>query len=222
MHIAPASIQTLGLLHARVDLDVVLNLLAMHGQIPGVTTEIPNYWSRPPELNGRTDIFGHGLLEIYLNKKLAAFERIVSGIDYQVGRRSLRSQTGIGSYPALFTIHTNKHTHRNNEIYLIGPTWRDDRSINGSRSFCQHRDNQGLEGASSAKLGVYTVRARFGWLIPGENTISARLVDRDGVELITKTVTFDDEEYRKGNGVLFSFQVLRDPVTMLYDVQVLP
>lgn len=81
VHIAPASI-TLNGEHTLADLDLVINSLRLQGgSIPSITNGIPVYSSRPPGLNGTTDILGHGLLEIYLNQNLSTAARIKGHIE---------------------------------------------------------------------------------------------------------------------------------------------
>ena len=81
VHIAPASI-TLNGEHTLADLDLVINSLRLQGgSVPSITNGIPEYFSRPPGLNGATDVLGHGLLEIYLNQNLSTAARIKGHIE---------------------------------------------------------------------------------------------------------------------------------------------
>lgn len=75
VHVAPAS-PTLSGAHTLADKDMVINGLRLIGAVVPNTTEIPPYLSRPPGLNGKGDLIGHGLLEIYLNPALATAGRI--------------------------------------------------------------------------------------------------------------------------------------------------
>ena len=75
VHVAPAS-PTLSGAHTLADKDMVINGLRLIGAVVANTTEIPPYMSRPPGLNGKGDLIGHGLLEIYLNPALATAGRI--------------------------------------------------------------------------------------------------------------------------------------------------
>lgn len=49
------------------DQDIVINMLRVVGSVPPITDYIPLALARTPGLNGKTDVFGHGLQEIYLN-----------------------------------------------------------------------------------------------------------------------------------------------------------
>lgn len=75
VHVAPAS-PTLSGAHTLADKDMVINGLRLIGAVVANTTEIPPYMSRPAGLNGKGDLIGHGLLEIYLNPALATAGRI--------------------------------------------------------------------------------------------------------------------------------------------------
>ncbi len=75
MHVAPAS-PTLSGSHTLADKDMVINGLRLIGAVVPNTTEIPPYMSRPPGLNGKGDLIGHGLLEIYLNPALVTAGRV--------------------------------------------------------------------------------------------------------------------------------------------------
>lgn len=75
VHVAPAS-PTLSGSHTLADKDMVINGLRLIGAVVPNTTEIPPYMNRPPGLNGKGDLIGHGLLEIYLNPALATAGRV--------------------------------------------------------------------------------------------------------------------------------------------------
>lgn len=80
VHVAPAS-PTLRGEHTLADKDLVINGLRALGSVPGNTDVIPGYLNRPAGTNGRTDILGHGLIEIYLNPGLAISQRVKQQID---------------------------------------------------------------------------------------------------------------------------------------------
>jgi len=85
VHIAPASMVLNGA-YVLADEDLVINGLRLVGWVPTlpnsrpqgtnfvppITHKIPSYWERPKGSNGKTDIKGHGLIEIYLNDKFPA------------------------------------------------------------------------------------------------------------------------------------------------------
>lgn len=75
VHVAPAS-PTLRGSHTLADLDLVINGLRVVGSVPDITDYMPGYLLRPAGLNGKKDILGHGLLEIYLNPSLTMLDRI--------------------------------------------------------------------------------------------------------------------------------------------------
>lgn len=81
VHVAPAS-PTLRGEHTLADKDLVINGLRAVGSVPGNTDVIPGYLNRPAGRNGRTDILGHGLIEIYLNPGLAISQRVKQQIDH--------------------------------------------------------------------------------------------------------------------------------------------
>lgn len=69
IHVAPASVTTNGP-HVLAEQDRVINALRLVGQVPDNTHNIPGYLSRPPGQNGKKDMLGHGLMEIYVNENL--------------------------------------------------------------------------------------------------------------------------------------------------------
>lgn len=69
VHIAPASPSLRGK-YILADQDLVINGLRFVGSVPNITNKIPLYPMRRAGLNGKKDILGHGLLEIYLNPTL--------------------------------------------------------------------------------------------------------------------------------------------------------
>lgn len=75
VHIAPASAITKGPWTLAYQ-DFVINALRITGSVVDNTTMIPDYIVRKKGLNGRVDISGHGLLEIYLNPSLPTRARI--------------------------------------------------------------------------------------------------------------------------------------------------
>ena len=75
VHVAPAS-PTLRGSHTLADKDLVINGLRLAGSVPDITDIMPGYLLRAPGINGKTDILGHGLLEIYLNSSLPMLSRI--------------------------------------------------------------------------------------------------------------------------------------------------
>lgn len=75
VHIAPAS-QILKGGHSLADKDVVIAGIAGTGRVASVTISIPEANRRPPGANGRVDPYGHGFVEIYLNKEMDAFAQV--------------------------------------------------------------------------------------------------------------------------------------------------
>lgn len=75
VHVAPAS-PTLSGAYTLADKDLVINGLRLVGAVVPNTTEMSPYLSRPPGLNGKRDLLGHGLLEIYLNPAVPTAGRI--------------------------------------------------------------------------------------------------------------------------------------------------
>ena len=67
--------------HVLADKDLVINGLRVLGSVAGVTDVIPGALLRPPGANGKKDILGHGLLEIYLNAGLSTSTRVKGYID---------------------------------------------------------------------------------------------------------------------------------------------
>ena len=79
VHVAPASVALNGE-YTLANLDLVIGGLRLAGSVPGNTTDIPGYLNRAAGVNGRRDILGHGLLEIYLNPTLSTRGRIDSHV----------------------------------------------------------------------------------------------------------------------------------------------
>lgn len=104
VHIAPAS-KDLNGPHTLADKDLVIQkLLNMAVSVPEVTTIIPSYLQRPPGPDGNTDIKGHGLLEIYLNRSLDTFGRISGHIESALqSMESRESQGEEGFFTATLT-----------------------------------------------------------------------------------------------------------------------
>lgn len=75
VHIAPASPGLSGP-HTLADMDFVINGLRLAGVVPPVTDQVPPFAARLPGLNGKRDLMGHGLQEIYLNPSLTTSTRI--------------------------------------------------------------------------------------------------------------------------------------------------
>lgn len=69
VHVAPASPVTHGD-YVLADLDLVINGLRLTGTVKDITDHIPGYALRPAGINGLTDVFGHGLIEIYVNESM--------------------------------------------------------------------------------------------------------------------------------------------------------
>jgi hypothetical protein len=70
IHVAPASYVTNGV-HILSDQDFVIGgLRTVVGNLPEVTVATDNYFNRPAGANGKTDITGHGFVEIYINPEL--------------------------------------------------------------------------------------------------------------------------------------------------------
>ncbi len=80
VHVAPAS-PALNGEHTLADLDLVINGLRAVGSVASITDNIPGYLLRPAGINGKKDILGHGLLEIYINQNLAISARVKSQIN---------------------------------------------------------------------------------------------------------------------------------------------
>ena len=100
VHIAPASPIVNGP-HTLADLDLVINGLRLAGSVPPVTDNIPGYLLRPPGVNGKRDILGHGLLEIYLNQQLNVSQRITTHV--QDALRTLKAPPATASQ-GFFTV----------------------------------------------------------------------------------------------------------------------
>jgi hypothetical protein len=79
VHAAPAS-PTLHGDWTLADLDMVINGLRLTGTVPNWTDSIPNPLSRAPGVNGKKDVLGHGLLEIYLNPTLTTSTHLNSEV----------------------------------------------------------------------------------------------------------------------------------------------
>lgn len=84
VHIAPASPLLSGS-HTLADLDLVINGLRVVGGVASVTDYIPSFLLRPAGVNGKKDILGHGLLEIYLNQGLSISTVVRGHIDTALG-----------------------------------------------------------------------------------------------------------------------------------------
>lgn len=80
VHIAPASTYLNGN-HSLADLDLVINGLRALGSAPEITKNIPGYLFRPAGVNGKKDILGHGLLEIYINQGVNISEDVYGHIE---------------------------------------------------------------------------------------------------------------------------------------------
>jgi hypothetical protein len=78
VHIAPAS-PTLRGPHTLADKDLVINGLRLAGTVASNTDVIPGYLSRPPGINNKRDVLGHGLAEIYLNPGYRIGKDLVTG-----------------------------------------------------------------------------------------------------------------------------------------------
>jgi hypothetical protein len=81
VHVAPAS-PTLAGRHTLADKDFVINGLRATGLVAPITDIVPGYASRPAGLNGRRDLLGHGLLEMYLNAKLSTSTRLATDVNH--------------------------------------------------------------------------------------------------------------------------------------------
>lgn len=79
VHIAPASPLLSGP-HTLADLDLVINGLRIVGSVADITDNIPGFLLRPAGINGKKDILGHGLLEIYINQGLSISKQVENHI----------------------------------------------------------------------------------------------------------------------------------------------
>lgn len=80
VHIAPAT-TTLRGSHTLADTDLVINGLRAVGSVVDSTDTIPDHLSRAAGQNGKTDILGHGLVEIYMNPALSVSTRVRNQVD---------------------------------------------------------------------------------------------------------------------------------------------
>lgn len=79
VHVAPAS-PTLSGRHTLADKDFVINALRATGLAAPNTDLVTGYATRPAGLNGKRDVMGHGLLEIYLNASLSTSTRLAPDV----------------------------------------------------------------------------------------------------------------------------------------------
>jgi len=79
LHVAPAS-PTLSGRHTLADKDFVINALRATGLVAPNTDLIIGYATRSAGVNGKRDLMGHGLLEIYLNVHLSTSTRLASDV----------------------------------------------------------------------------------------------------------------------------------------------
>lgn len=79
VHVAPAS-PTLSGRHTLADRDLVINGLRATGMVAPNTDTIPPFFLRDPGSNGKRDVLGHGLLEIYLNAALSTSRHLATDV----------------------------------------------------------------------------------------------------------------------------------------------
>jgi hypothetical protein len=77
VHVAPASYVINGD-HVLADKDLVIATLknGLQLSLQSITDTIPTYDDRPAGVNGKTDFFGHGFVEIYINPNLTISQRV--------------------------------------------------------------------------------------------------------------------------------------------------
>ena len=123
VHIAPASIQLNGP-HVLANRDIVINLLNLAGGAPSVTDNIPDLLP-PPGINGKIDLSGHGLLEIYLNPYIPTRDRITGYVQNALNTLvapPVRAKSGF------FTLTLVRDGPGNIDLHVYEP-WDPDRNI---------------------------------------------------------------------------------------------
>lgn len=229
VHIAPASIQLNGP-HVLADKDIVINLLNLAGGAPSVTDNIPGLLQRPPGLNGKIDLSGHGLLEIYLNPYVPTRDRITGYIQNALNTLvapPVRAKSGF------FTLTLVWDGPGNIDLHVYEP-WDPDRKISPhvyfdnmtGKSGYLNTDNQTGYGPeqyratcnpSKLATGMYFVGIANREGADGRFAAVQLASSEDGV-LDTRFATMYEPTGETTRPTMFLVYVKRDPQTGRYKV----
>lgn len=226
VHIAPAS-PTLRGSHTLADLDLVINGLRVLGQVPPITDQIPGYLYRPPGLNGETDALGHGLLEIYLNPRLAVSQRVSSHIEQAMSSLVSPPQEATSGF---FTVTLTWDGYGDVDLHTFEPGGVQVYFYN-SEGVSGYLDVDDIYGpgpehyfascdANRLQTGSYVIAVANYSYAEGRIATVQVSTERDGV-LGTKSVQLGPETGKYPGYFIFEVKVEQDPVSHEYLVSLL-
>ena len=225
VHIAPAS-PSLNGSHTLADLDLVINGLRVAGSVPSITDNIPGYLLRPAGVNGKKDIRGHGLLEIYINPSIVTSARVKSHINSALDSLvAPPAQASSGFFTATLTWNgsgdVDLHTFEPNGSHVYY------RSMNGSSGYLDV-DNTVADGpehyyascdSSTLQTGIYQI-AIANYDAADGRTATVQIASwKDGV-LGTKSATLGAATGDNPAFSLFNIVVTKDEATSKYSVSI--
>lgn len=206
-------------IHTLADKDFVINALRILGEAADITDSIPPYIMRPPGKNHQTDILGHGLQEIYLNRNFDTATHIDHDIRQAFNTLLAPEEQGSSGF---FTINltwdgsgdVDLHTYEPNgqHVYYRHPS--------GTTGYLDidNTDGFGPEhyyascNPEKIQTGIYHVSvANFARAFDRVATVQVS-TDADGV-LGTRQVTLGSASGSYPTNRLFKIQVDRDSRT---------
>jgi hypothetical protein len=215
VHIAPASPTVRGQ-HVLAQLDLVINGLRLLGTVPSITDTIPGYLLRPAGANNQTDILGHGMFEIYINRRLGISGAVKNAINTAlVELVAPPTQASSGFFTATLTwngsgdvdTHVTEpdHTHvwYQNKNGHAGYLDVDNTSANGPEHYYASCD------ASVLQTGDYQIAVANYAAADGRRATVQIASYQDGV-LGTKSVVLGAPTGDSPSATLFTVHVTRD------------
>jgi hypothetical protein len=225
VHIAPAS-PSLNGSHTLADLDLVINGLRAFGSVPDITDYIPGYLLRPAGVNGKKDILGHGLLEIYINQRLVISSRVKDHINTALDSLiAPPAQASSGFFTTTLTWNgsgdVDLHTFEPNgsQVYY--------RTMNGTSGYLDV-DNTVADGpehyyascdSTTLQTGIYRVAIANYDRADGRKATVQVASWNDGV-LGTKSVTLGSSTGDNPTYSLFNIVVTKNEQTGKYSISI--
>jgi hypothetical protein len=227
VHIAPAS-PLLNGNHVLADLDLVINGLRVFGSVASITDFIPGYLLRPPGVNGKRDVLGHGLLEIYINQALAISQPIRNYINDALDTLVAPPvEASTGFFTATLTWNgsgdVDLHTYEPGGLHVFyanpqgssGYLDTDNTSGFGPEHYYASCDSDILQ------TGSYQIAVANYYGADGRTATVQISSSAEGV-LGTKSATLGGATYDSPSVTLFNVTVAKDPDTGKYSVSLSP
>jgi hypothetical protein len=223
VHIAPASPSLKGS-HTLANLDIVINGLRILGSVPTITSKIPIL--RPAGVNGKKDVLGHGLLEIYINQRLSISKRVKRHINNALD--SLAAPPAQAS-PGFFTATLTWNGSGDVDLHVFEPDGSDVcySSMQGTSGYLDI-DNTVADGpehyyascdSTALQTGTYRIAVANYDRADGRTATVQIASWNDGV-LGTKSVILDEAAGDNPDFTMFNVVVSKDTKSGEYSISI--